>query len=81
MHHLCCGAKMELQNYAPTYVDKEKQPKFSMWKSALLSDGSWLRVLPINAAPREIPNQLTQESVFRTYSNGEGSPAGVGVAV
>ena len=80
MHRKYCWANTVFQNYVPSYMDREKQPKFSMCKSALLSDVWWLRVLAINATPREIPNQSTQRSVFRTNSDREGSSACVGVA-
>ena len=63
----------------PSRVDKEKQPPFQMCNSTLLSDGGY--VLPMIAAPREIPNQLGQHSLFLTYIDGEGSFASVGEAV
>ena len=73
MHRQRYGARTELTNYAPSYVSNNVQ-----LRSVL---GWWRRVLPMNATPRAIPNQLGQRPVFLTYSDGENSSASVGVAV
>ena len=41
----------------------------------------WLRVLPVGATTQEIPKHFLQRPVLVTYSDGEGSYAGVGVVV